>query len=102
MPESVSRSYCIAADHPCFAGHFPGNPIVPGVVLLDYIKDLLEEWKPGQRIIAIAYAKFHHPLRPGQKFTVQLAVKNPDTVKFECFHGQLKLASGIVNLAELT
>lgn len=29
-------------DHAIFEGHFPGNPIVPGVVQIQIVKDLLE------------------------------------------------------------
>ena len=32
----------VASDHPAFAGHFPGRPIVPGVVLLDLVQRAIE------------------------------------------------------------
>jgi 3-hydroxymyristoyl/3-hydroxydecanoyl-(acyl carrier protein) dehydratase len=39
---SVVTTLTIAAEHPALAGHFPGSPIVPGVVLLDEMVRALE------------------------------------------------------------
>ncbi len=63
----------IPATHPSLAGHFPGAPIVPGVVLLDEIADALKEWRPGAQLASIRTVKFLQPVKPGQPFTVSLS-----------------------------
>jgi len=37
----LTAAISIDPKHPIFAGHFPGNPITPGVVLLEIIKEIL-------------------------------------------------------------
>jgi 3-hydroxymyristoyl/3-hydroxydecanoyl-(acyl carrier protein) dehydratase len=59
----------IAGDHPAFAGHFPGRPIVPGVVLLDACLRAL-----GGTATRIASAKFLSMVLPGE--AVRLEVEN--------------------------
>jgi 3-hydroxymyristoyl/3-hydroxydecanoyl-(acyl carrier protein) dehydratase len=53
----------IAATHPALPGHFPGNPIVPGVVLLDRVAAAIER-AHGTRLAKIASVKFMAPLKP--------------------------------------
>ncbi len=38
----VVSHFEIAADHPCLPGHFPGRPVVPGVVVLDHVLAAIE------------------------------------------------------------
>lgn len=57
----------IAADHPALAGHFPGNPIVPGVVLLEEVLRTA-----GRGCARLPSVKFHAPLRPGEEFTIEI------------------------------
>lgn len=86
--------YCIDSLHPSLAGHFPGNPIVPGVVLLDYARSLLEQWQPDCRISGLAQAKFLKPLQPEQLFNIQLRQSSPSMIKFECYSAGEKLLAG--------
>jgi len=53
----------IDAAHPSLPGHFPGNPVVPGVVLLDRIAAALEK-NGGGRLARIGVVKFLAPLKP--------------------------------------
>ncbi|HEY8356194.1 MAG TPA: 3-hydroxyacyl-ACP dehydratase [Ramlibacter sp.] len=57
-----------AADHPAFAGHFPGAPIVPGVLLLDAALHALEA--AGLPPAGIASAKFLQPVAPAQQLAL--------------------------------
>lgn len=59
----------IHADHPAFAGHFPGHPIVPGVVLLDHAQHAIET-VTGLRLAGVAVAKFLSPVGPGEALSV--------------------------------
>jgi 3-hydroxymyristoyl/3-hydroxydecanoyl-(acyl carrier protein) dehydratase len=62
-----SANLQIAVDHPAFAGHFPGRPIVPGVVLLD---EALRAIAAAEGFSACAWklgsAKFVRPVGPGE------------------------------------
>jgi 3-hydroxyacyl-[acyl-carrier-protein] dehydratase len=60
----------IPADHPSLAGHFPGVPIVPGVVVLDEVVAALAEWRAESRLTGIPSVKFIAPIKPGQSFVV--------------------------------
>jgi 3-hydroxyacyl-[acyl-carrier-protein] dehydratase len=76
----------ISADHPSLPGHFPGTPIVPGVVILDEILAALTEWRGGSRVTSIRAVKFLAPLKPQQPFTICLSAGHDaeDEVDFSC------------------
>lgn len=69
--ESALLPLFIAPDHPAFAGHFPGHPIVPGVVLLDEALQCLATAE-GLDVCSlnVAVAKFLLPVRPGMSLSL--------------------------------
>jgi len=55
----------VRADHPCLPGHFPGRPIVPGVLLLDQVLAALQR-ATRRRIARLQRVKFTAALRPDE------------------------------------
>lgn len=62
----VEFSFHVAADHPCLPGHFPGSPIVPGVLLLDRVMQALQQ-ATGLRLSHLQQVKFISALLPGEQ-----------------------------------
>lgn len=86
----------VAADHPAFAGHFPGHPVLPGVVLLDEVLALAERHlhRPlGDLLVRVA--KFHAPVTPGARLTVELAGSGPVSFSVSC--DGIRVASGEID-----
>jgi len=69
---ALPHVFTVGTDHPSLSGHFPGQPLVPGVVLLEAaIVPLLEA---GERRVAhLEIAKFLAPVRFGEKVRVTFA-----------------------------
>ncbi len=90
--------FSIPADHPCLAGHFPGDPIVPGVVVLDRVIDAVQG-QADRGVTGIRRCKFARPLRPGERCTAEWT-RQEDTVRFVCTVAQDIVASGVLELVE--
>ena len=93
----------IRANHPTLPGHFPGTPLVPGVVILDEVLAVLIEWRQDSQLTGIRMVKFLAPLKPEQAFTISLSLRNEHggEVNFCCraeerviVEGQLEVAWG--------
>ena len=67
----------VPAQHPAFAGHFPGAPLLPGVVLLD---EMLHAVGDGSWVVSTA--KFLHPVRPGETLTLEHDVLKSGSIRF--------------------
>jgi acyl-CoA synthetase (AMP-forming)/AMP-acid ligase II/3-hydroxymyristoyl/3-hydroxydecanoyl-(acyl carrier protein) dehydratase len=62
--------FSVPASHPSLPGHFPGRPIVPGVLILDRVLQSLHE-RTGRAVTSLPRVKFISPLQPGEAARVQ-------------------------------
>ena len=88
----------IAIDHPAFAGHFPGSPIVPGVVLLDETLHAISTGtsQPGdvRQAWQISSVKFLSPLLPGEPALLQYEMQGNGSIRFDVMSGERHIVTG--------
>ena len=89
------RTVTIGADHPSLAGHFPGHPVVPGVVMLGEIMNAIREMAKEQiEFVGMPSAKIMSPLNPGEPLTIRLDQQGDGATEFTCTTGSRLIASG--------
>jgi len=74
----------VSADHPSLAGHFPGNPVVPGVVILDQVFEAVKTQQPRVQLVGFPVVKFVSPLKPDVEFVISLSPISDKRIRFEC------------------
>ncbi len=89
----------VPSAHPCFADHFPGNPIVPGALLLQWLCQALQSHFPGRRVATIKSLKFLETLAPGDCCRLVLtAGATSGQCKLQLRRGELTVCRGAVEL----
>jgi len=90
----------IATDHPCLPGHFPGRPLVPGVVVLEQVLAAIEARHGPLGPLRLPQVKFVQPLLPGEDARVELDACEGEGPaarwRFRVWRGDTLLASGEV------
>ncbi|RZL08313.1 MAG: CoA ligase [Rubrivivax sp.] len=99
---STPGRYVVGRDHPAFPGHFPGQPVLPGVSLLALVMRTLDG-EPGLRarlgaVPQINNVKFISPVLPDTELQVQLEPQGSG-VGFVVLRGDATVAKGLLTAA---
>ena len=88
----------IAADHPAFAGHFPGFPVLPGALLLDEMLRAIEEARGiDLRNWQVSSAKFFGAVRPRDALVLEHEATAAGSIKFTIRVGDRTVAGGTLH-----
>jgi 3-hydroxymyristoyl/3-hydroxydecanoyl-(acyl carrier protein) dehydratase len=85
----LSSQVLISPEHPSFAGHFPGHPILPGVVIIDHVLQLAAT---QVMIVGISQSKFLAAVKPGDTLLISIN----DRLNFTVNVGETTVCTGVL------
>ncbi|MDX9745833.1 MAG: hypothetical protein WCX84_06520 [Syntrophales bacterium] len=99
----------VKKDSPWFSGHFPGNPIVPGLAILAMVKEAIceEESVRGKtiRVEHVRRVRFRLPVKPDDILTLSFTRSRQAenlSYSFRVFLDTNPVCSGVVDAAILS
>jgi 3-hydroxyacyl-[acyl-carrier-protein] dehydratase len=64
--DEITAEGCAEAPSPWFSGHFPGDPVLPGIAQLSMVLRAIEEARACPlRVSAVRRVRFKQVIRPG-------------------------------------
>jgi 3-hydroxyacyl-[acyl-carrier-protein] dehydratase len=85
----------ISPDHPAYADHFPGAPILPGVVLLDAaLLAMQAALRLDLAACRISAVKFHAIVRPADRLRIEYQAAPNASIQFSILDDERRVVSG--------
>ncbi len=92
----ILASVLLRPDHPIFLGHFPGQPVLPGVCMMEMITEIFgEQLKDTFRITGAPLVKFLHMIDPGKNPLISLEIKYQQDKEQVSANGKIYFGSAI-------
>jgi 3-hydroxymyristoyl/3-hydroxydecanoyl-(acyl carrier protein) dehydratase len=96
---SLSQALTVEPGHPALPGHFPGLPLVPGVLLLERVLEAAEALLGREpEVLELVSAKFIAPLGPGEAAEIAIELDG-SRLRFRIATDARTLAQGEFRLA---
>ncbi|QWR78727.1 3-hydroxyacyl-ACP dehydratase FabZ [Candidatus Magnetomonas plexicatena] len=106
--ESARGIKNVTINEPFFQGHFPGNPVMPGVLIIEALAQLsgILAFKSGVKgdtvyFMSIEKAKFRKPVVPGNTLVLDVKVTHKRGNVWR-FTGKASVDGAVVSEAEFT
>ena len=94
MSERHEATFTVPASHPSLPGHFPGAPVVPGVVVLDLVLRAASECqRRAVSVSGLKQVKFLAPLLPEERADVALEIAD-EALNFRVKRAENVIAQG--------
>ena len=95
--ESIVGIKTVSINEPYFVGHFPGRPVMPGVLIIEALAQTggvlmsksmdIDVENKGIMFISVDNCRFRHPVRPGDVLRMPVEVLRARGGVFK-FHGR--------------
>ncbi len=92
----------VPEDLPYFRGHFPGDPVLAGIVQLEelVLARVRAMWSEPVRLAKVTRLRFRRPIRPGDDLELTIAHEAPTRVAFAIACRGVPCSAGTLHFRE--
>ena len=95
MDNSVQYQLSVPLDHVCYADHFPGEPIVPAALFMQWVIEAVSKSFPDYVVDQVKSMKFLAVVKPGDECVLHLSVNAAkQSIKVEAHRSETLLCKG--------
>lgn len=81
--QHISAVFCFKKELDLFNGHFPGNPILPGIFQVEMVKYAMEKtFDTGFYIKSVKKTKFSNLIHPGETVCIDITANKEENSRF--------------------
>ena len=102
-PNEIEALAYVPTDSPWFVGHFPGEPILPGIALIHLAEQAIirhtEKRSEQVKLSALRRVRFTQPVRPGETLFLNISGEemNEETLfSFKVANKESIVCSGLI------